>query len=461
MVDGKPSERGGKLAPAKAWVPAEGWKRLMTELAQPSSDDLFLVRRKEGDQGKLFHHRRRLGDGQILFLVNTSIEHPSAGTFQASAGSVERWNLQTGAAENCPFNAMALGPAKVVAVSFELPPCGSLLLFLSNVPLEPREAVAEKVTEIKPAGEPQIRPVAPNVLVLDYVDITAGGETKKNVYVYQAGQFAFQKNGLPRNPWDSAVQFKNELISKKLPAGGGFEASYRFTIAGDPPAQLSIVIERPDLYTITCNGQTVSATKGEWWLDKAFGKIDISKTAKGGENVVTLKAAPFTIYHELESAYLLGEFMLKPAEKGFVVVPDQPLKLGKWNEQGRPFYSAGASYTEKFNVSSPTGRYRVGLTSWYGSVARVTVNGKDAGRIFHAPWECDVTGAVKAGENVVEVTVVGTLKNTLGPHHGNPPLGAAWPNMFHQGPENGPPVGTAYSTVGYGLFEPFVVRQVE
>ena len=31
--------------------------------------------------------------------------------------------------------------------------------------------------------------------------------------------------------------------------------------------------------------------------------------------------------------------------------------------------------------------------------------------------------------------------------------------MFQQGPETGPPPGEQYHTVGYGLFEPFVLKQ--
>jgi hypothetical protein len=58
------------------------------------------------------------------------------------------------------------------------------------------------------------------------------------------------------------------------------------------------------------------------------------------------------------------------------------------------------------------------------------------------------------------VTVVGTLKNTLGPHHAGKISGTAWPAIFHQGPETGPPPGAAYDTLGYGLFEPFVLRSV-
>jgi hypothetical protein len=31
--------------------------------------------------------------------------------------------------------------------------------------------------------------------------------------------------------------------------------------------------------------------------------------------------------------------------------------------------------------------------------------------------------------------------------------------MFRNGPADGPPPGSNYSTVGYGLFEPFVLKQ--
>jgi hypothetical protein len=71
-----------------------------------------------------------------------------------------------------------------------------------------------------------------------------------------------------------------------------------------------------------------------------------------------------------------------------------------------------------------------------------------------------VTKQIKNGDNDIEVTVIGTLKNTLGPHHGNPGLGSAWPGMFQRGPNPGPPPGEAYSTVGYGLFEPFMLKQM-
>ena len=132
---------------------------------------------------------------------------------------------------------------------------------------------------------------------------------------------------------------------------------------------------------------------------------------------------------------------------------------GGWDSQGHPFYAAGVAYREKFNVAKREGRFVVALPKWLGSVAKVSVNGKFAGYIDAPPWECDVTKQIKRGDNSVEVVVIGTLKNTLGPHHGNPALGAGWPSAFHVGPASGPPPGEQYSTVGYGLFEPFLLRQ--
>jgi len=413
------------------------------------------IARAPGNKGILFHHRRQLDDGELLFLVNTSIEAPSAGIGQSREHGVEKWDLATGEVAPYQFEPQGNG----VRASFTLPPSGSLLLFLSSKPLSPAPALTETTTTIAATGRVEIRRLEPNVLTLDYVDITAGGETKTNVYFYQANQFAWQKNGMERNPWDSAVQFKDELISKKFPHESGFTASYKFTIDGLVPKDLAIVIERPDLYTITCNGKNITPKKGSWWLDKAFGRIAIASAARTGENVVAIKAAPFTMFHELEPAYVLGDFTLWPAQSGFVIAPAQALKMGKWNEQGHPFYSAGVAYRQKFTVDKMNGRYVVSLPNWYGSVAKVVVNGRLTGYVTAPPWECDVTQGLRAGENSIEVAVIGTLRNTLGPHHGNPPLGSAWPGMFQHGPKGGSPPGNHYSTVAYGIFEPFTLKQ--
>jgi hypothetical protein len=212
---------------------------------------------------------------------------------------------------------------------------------------------------------------------------------------------------------------------------------------------------------VQCNGQPLKAAPGDWWLDKSFGRLDLAGAARVGINAITIRAAPFTMYHELEPAYLLGEFALLPGASGFIIAPDRPLELGPWNAQGHPFYASGVSYRERFQIPAPAvrNRYVVALTDWYGSVAKVLVNGQLAGYIGYPPWQCDVTKQLKAGVNEIDLVVVGTLKNTLGPHHGKPGLGTAWPGMFQKGPNPGPPPGNEYDTVGYGLFAPFALQE--
>ena len=454
MIDGRPSDGPAALAKLSGWQQVDAARLTETLLAAEAGG--FTIRQAEGDKGIVYHMRRQLADGDLLFIANTSIEHTAKGTISARAGGIERWDPQTGLSEAYVFENQNGG----VKASFDLPPCGSLLLFISQSPLKPAATVAEQIATIAPTGGPEIRRNEPNVLTLDYVDVTAGKESRKNIYFWKANEFAFQAHGLKGNPWDCGVQFRDETIRQRFPNESGVEVSYRFTIADRVPDKLWIVIERPDLYTIACNGQPVTQSTGQWWLERSFGKIDIRAAAKVGENVVTCKASPFTVWHEIEPAYVLGDFAVEPAERGFVIEPPSPPKLGPWNTQGGPFYGATVTYAERFDLPSPSGRYAVSLPKWYGSVAKVEVNGKLAGYIQCQPWECDVTPYIRAGSNEVQVTVFGTLKNTLGPHHGNPPAGLAWPMGFRQAPETGPPPGKEYSTYGYGLFETFVLKQV-
>ncbi len=479
-VDGGVSERGRALGARKGWTGVKPDDLAAALTAR--QDQTFTITRTAADGGILLHHRRRLGEDQILLLVNTSAVSRSSGTIDVAAAAVEEWEPATGEVKVYPFDAVPGG----VRLRFELPQAGSLLLrftkrMRAGAVSRPGTAAPAVYTVVGADGPPSVRRIGPNVLVLDYVDVRAGGETREKTYFYQASQFAFQKNGVERNPWDSAVQFRNELTAKTFPAGSGVTATYRFTITEKIPADLALVIERPDLYTITCNGRPVKGPtpvaaktgqvtgerasptprsgEGGWWLDRSFGRMPIAAAARLGENEIRLEAAPFTMQHEIEPAYVLGGFALQAGGAGHAISSDRPMTLGAWKEQGHPFYSEGVAYTERFVIPRLAGSYQVHLTRWYGSVATVSVNGQQAGVIFSAPWSLDVSRWLRPGPNSVEVVVIGTLKNTLGPHHGDPPLGTAWPSMFQKGPHPGPPPAAAYSTVGYGMFAPFTLVQ--
>lgn len=415
----------------------------------------FSVQRAPDDKGMLYHHRRQLADGDLLFLVNTSIDAPTSGQILSPMHGAQEWNLETAATAAYAFQSTSDG----LRAEFTLPPCGSLLLFLSKAETAPAPvAAAAAGMPLVPSKPITVKRARENVLTLDYMDVTVGGETVRNLHFSRAQELIFKKNGLPHNPWDHAVQYGDELIRKTFPKKSGFEAAYRFTIEGAVPSDLQFVLERPDLYTVRFNGKKVHAKKDAWWVDRAFGRIDLAKYARAGENVVTIKAQPFTMFHELESAYVIGTFSLKTAAKGFIIAPAQDMQLGAWNTQGCPLYGHEAVYTAAYTVTAPAGRYDLTLPAWYGSVAKVSVNGQVAGYLYHQPFVCDVTPLIKPGENIVEVTVFGTFKNTMGPHHGKQPLGFAGPGSFRDAPQDGPPPGESYSTIAYGLFEPFVLE---
>jgi len=687
-IDGQVSSRGPELAKLAGWKELDA-AALPNELLARCNDG-FVIDRGADDGGLLFHHRRQLDDGQLLFLVNTNMDNSSRGTIRSPARGIEQWCPATGRTEPYRFKATEHG----VEARFELPPCGSLLLLLSNEPKPSAPDEPKRVVHLQPVAPPQVRRLEDNVLVLNYLDWTASGQTTKSVHCRQATRDLFKRNGFPGNPWFESVQFADEHIRREFPPDSGWEATYRFVIAERVPERLQFVLERPDLYqSITCNGVAVGPIPDAWWLDRSFGRIDIRAAARVGENAVTIKVAPFSVLHEIEPAYVLGNFNLKPLESsvrrgspdpaatsdrqvstasgrpavsevarsgdrperelgGFAIVPESPLqleastgthatqpngnmwlsggigfrpdlpparkddpapflvfdlgamvqlqalriwnynevnwsklgvkrlavsgsdgatpgqfplKLGSfelspapeadtgspdgnfpqtlpvagqsvrfvrfdilsnhndveyptrdnsryfafvglsevqfltadkqplrgvkihemsgeldipglcsrpavnlvngsgllpagWNVQGHPFYCAGVAYVEEFDAPNPAGRYSVELPDWFGSVAKVRVNGESAGYIAWRPWECDVTERIRPGRNQVEVVVIGTLRNTLGPHHAGPPQGIVTPHSFTHAPPSGPPPGRQYSTLGYGLFRPFLLR---
>jgi hypothetical protein len=292
------------------------------------------------------------------------------------------------------------------------------------------------------------------------------GKTERDLYFYDAQRNIYRRHGLPGNPWDSAVQYKTNLLDlDRFPPDSGFEASFRFTAApGVNLSSLEAVIERPELYRVTVNGKPATPRVNAWWLDRAFGVFDIGGAAVHGENTITLTSSPFTIHTELEALYVRGDFALEAREKGFALIPAKPLVIGPWNAQGMPFYAEGVTYSRHYVVPQPKPkgeRSILALPEWKGSFAEVKVNGRPAGIIAFPPFELDVTARISGGDNRIEVTVYGTLKNTLGPHHNNPPPGRAWPAQFQKGAEGGRPSGSAYSIVGYGLLGEFRLKAVK
>ncbi|MBK7259439.1 MAG: hypothetical protein IPI01_16885 [Ignavibacteriae bacterium] len=419
---------------------------------------------------QFFHHRRVLDDGEMLFLANTKMAE-TKGEIVVHARSAAQWDLFTGAVSPYPVKQ----EGDHIVVSYAIPAGGSLMLHFSASAPAPVTATAatgstapEERVILRPQGPTVIERVGSNVLTLDHCDLTIGGVTTKDLYFYEAQKRTWQAHGFAADPWDNAVQYRSSILDRDTFAvNSGFTADFHFIMEnGVDTRGMRAVVERPGVFRVAVNGTPVKPLKGQWWLDKSFGVYEIGAFVKPGDNVITVIAQPFTIHTELEPVYVLGNFSLENAQRAFTMVPATPVRMGPWNEQGMPFYAAGMKYTQVVSKDAKKGKsaaakYCVQLGKWKGVVASVMVNGKDAGIIAFAPSNLDITKLMKIGKNTVSVIVYGSLKNTLGPHHGDPPLGMAWPGSFQKSGDTQPAPGSTYSVLGYGFMEGFSILSGE
>ena len=100
--------------------------------------------------------------------------------------------------------------------------------------------------------------------------------------------------------------------------------------------------------------------------------------------------------------------------------PEAPVvfdELSDWTEHADfniKHYSGIATYRKTFNYPKP--RTLNPLFLHLGTVkelARVRLNGKDLGVVWTAPWQVEITGAVKEGENQLEIEVANLWPNRL------------------------------------------------
>jgi hypothetical protein len=82
-------------------------------------------------------------------------------------------------------------------------------------------------------------------------------------------------------------------------------------------------------------------------------------------------------------------------------------------EPGIKYYSGVATYRKTLNLALvPEGKTYLNLGVVH-DMARVKLNGKDLGVVWCAPWRVEVTGAIKVGNNHLEIEVVNRWANRM------------------------------------------------
>ncbi|MBS0031585.1 glycosyl hydrolase [Chitinophaga sp. 22321] len=407
-------------------------------------------------QGDLYHHRRVLDDGQLLFLSNASMHEHAGGQVRIKGKDALLMDLRTGQIVDYPET----DNNGYITMQYDLPPAGSMLLFAADKPMHISKSYTPPQTGQPVKGSPvSIKRLSPNVLTVDFCDLRVGDSSYNDIHVLKAADITFKHFGFRNgNPWNTSVQFKQQTIERDtFSRNTKVSARYHFTINGADTKNMQAVVERPEIWQVTLNGQALRPLKGRWWLDKGFAVYDISQRAKSGDNVLEITAAPMRVLAEIEPVYILGDFSLASADKGFEIQKEAPLSLGSWRTMGMPLYGHSVAYTKQVRASTRNS-YQVKLNDWKGTAAAVKVNGKEAGIIDIPPYTLNISSYMREGDNTVEVMISGSLKNTLGPHHNQPRPGLVSPWHFLNVKRH--PAGNAYDTYDYGMMSDFDVEQL-
>jgi hypothetical protein len=222
----------------------------------------------------------------------------------------------------------------------------------------------------------------------------------------------------------------------------------------DIPLKCSLVAEQPQLYNISVNDKKIKFTGKDYYIDHTFSTQDISGTLKQGVNEILLsldyvapEPASLNAYKrygtEIESVYLIGDFAISvtPSAKPLMESQKNSLKLfvskpvhsishfaidkeiSEFDDdlimQGYPFYSGSfvLSKTFMFEKKSRQKKYYISFPSFEAIVIKVKINEKEFDPLIYSPWETEISEALKEGENRVEITLINSLRNLLGPHH--------------------------------------------
>lgn len=159
-------------------------------------------------------------------------------------------------------------------------------------------------------------------------------------------------------------------------------------------------------------------------------------------------------------------------------------KLISWSEhenEGIRYYSGSAVYVREFQVPAGVvapGREVVLDLGTVKNFAEVTLNGRDFGVLWKAPYRLNVTGALRAGKNVLQVRVTNLWPNRLiGDEHKPPEVEwngnalAAWPDWVWSGQTRPKSERYTFTTWRFwrkedplqesGLLGPVVIRSAE
>ncbi len=256
----------------------------------------------------------------------------------------------------------------------------------------------------------------PNILTLDKCQYRMGeGDWSDTMDVWRAQHAVRTALDMRPNYYNGLPQRYKWAIQPHENDGAPVALRFRIEVEEMPAGALYLLVEGSEQFEILLNGETLPNKPTGWYLDRSFHKVPLPELYQG-DNVLELRCA-YTNHMELEDCFLIGDFGVSP-ERAIIAEP-QRLHFGDWTSQGYPHYAGSMIYHGTYRYEPEAGaRVRLHLGEREAVHVAVSVNGNPAG---HIPWESanglDITDVLGPGVNNIDIQVMSSPRNMLGPLH--------------------------------------------
>lgn len=372
----------------------------------------------------LYMLRQDAAGRYVAFVCRTDQEpHATRLTIVMSGqGQVQEWDASTGERYQIEAAAEAGEGGALVRFQTELAGTGSRVFVVDPEPdpdLSTRPVLAEQRRRELGCGGLHISRDEPNAFPLDYAAYSIDdGLWAEPTEILRIDDDVRDFLGAPRRggrmvqPWAREEQAHMPKAKVLL--------RYNFRLDHIPADPCHLVLERPADFTIRLNDRLLPSDSDGWWIDNSFERVPVPvEHLCEGRNQLLLETECDANSAGLESVYFTGEFgfhwdNLEPVVTG---LPTE-LRIGDWTEQGFPCYTGAITYNLPFEAD-PGADERVFLEipKWEGVLLKVAVNGEVLGAVAWPPYEIDVTDALSGGQESLQLTVVSSRRNLLGPLH--------------------------------------------
>lgn len=194
----------------------------------------------------------------------------------------------------------------------------------------------------------------------------------------------------------------------------GCKVALLFTFRADCKIEgATLAMETSERFTIALNGKEVPWKDAGWTLDKEIRKCVLPDIVQG-ENQLLL-TCHYKNDMELENIYIEGNFGVT-GERTLTELPTQ-LAPGSWTEQGLKHYCGSVTYVMEYICNAPGDKVFLQLPAIAAVCVKVRVNKQE----ILIPWDFErelcIGDWLHSGSNRIEVEVVGSPRNMMGPFH--------------------------------------------